>query len=73
MCLRGTPVSCDRRLLIAVECSFVITHNAAERVTSGKMAESGGEVAGLQEKSGKRTFLMSIMCQFSAENIQPFL
>ena len=43
------------------------------RVTGAKMAESDEGVAGLQEKSGKGTFLMSIMCQFSTENIRPFL
>lgn len=42
------------------------------RVTGAKMAESDEGVAGLQEKSGKGTFLMSIMCQLSTENIRPF-
>lgn len=43
------------------------------RVTGAKMAESDEGVAGLQGISGKGTFLMSIMCQFSTENIRPFL
>ena len=59
-------------LLIAVVRSFVITHTAAVRVTGVKMAESDEGVAGLQEISGKGTFLLSIMCQFSTENIRPF-
>jgi hypothetical protein len=60
-------------LLIAAQYSFVITHSAAVQVTGAKMAESDEGVAGLQEKSGNGTFLMSIMCQFSTENIWPFL
>jgi hypothetical protein len=59
--------------LQAVQCSFVITHSAAVRETGAKMAESDEGVAGLEEKSGKGTFLMSIMCQFSTEDIRPFL
>ena len=79
MSLRDTPVFCDHRsssetrLLIAVLCFFVIIRSAAVRVICATMEENVGDVAGLQEKSGKVTFLMSIMCQFSTENIRPFL
>jgi hypothetical protein len=59
--------------LIAVECSFVITHSAAVRVTGAKMADGVEGVSRLEEKAGKRTFLVSIMRQLSTEDTQPYV
>jgi hypothetical protein len=62
-----------KNLPIAVQYSFVITHSAAVRVIGAKMADIAEGVSGLREKAGKWTFLISIMCQFSTEDINPFL